>query len=203
MKVNVNEIKSVIAPYGVFKGYPATIIKLAGCNLRCKGCTDCRKSILGINKLMEEINTRHNKVVIFTGGEPLVQETIFEAVYELVGRGYKVLIESNGSIPLEETLYKRGFKYRINLRVPTTEEHSKNNLDILANLLSGDEVNFNIQDIKDYKFAKQIMRKYNTKATYVLTPIPELNDLVEDWAVEDELLNVKVDVQTERMMYYV
>lgn len=203
MKVNINEIKSVIAPYGVFKGYPATIIKLAGCNLRCKGCTDCRNSTLGINKLMEEINTRHNKVVIFTGGEPLVQETIFEAVYELVGRGYKVLIESNGSIPLEETLYKRGFKYRINLRVPTTEEHSKNNLDILANLLSGDEVNFNIQDIKDYKFAKQIMRKYNTKATYVLTPIPELNDLVEDWAVEDELLNVKVDVQTERMMYYV
>ena len=200
MKVNVNEIKSIIAPYGLYRGFPATYIKLAGCNLKCKGCTDCKNEVLGINKIMSEISQRHNKVIMFSGGEPLIQETIFEAVYELAGRGFKVVVETNGSILLDETLYKRSFNYRVNLRVPTTEQEKLNELKILANLHSGDEVNFNISDISDYEFAKKIMKKYNTNATYVLTPNPELeiSDLVEDWVVEDGLINVRLDIINKR-----
>lgn len=194
MKVNYESLESSIAPFGAYRGFPATIVKLTGCNLRCKGCVQQLGKKIGVSKLISEVNKSNNNVVIFTGGEPLLQEAIFQAIYELNGRGYKILVETNGSLFLEDEVGSRGFHYRVNLRVPNTKQEDKNKLDMLVNLKSGDEVCFKVNDIFDYEFAKDIIKKYNTNATYVLTPIPELGDLIADWVIEDRLYNVKLEI---------
>lgn len=100
----VQEIFYTIQGEGPFTGMPAVFVRLADCNLRCRFCdTDFtskrhRMSYDQVVKAVVAADDRHAPLVVFTGGEPLLQE-IGEVCATLIDvHHYKVQIETAGTV---------------------------------------------------------------------------------------------------------
>src|SRR5208337_1824697 len=94
-------------------GLPAFFIRLSGCNLRCRYCdttyayeggremevADLLKAALGC--LLQKIqNIQNTRLVLVTGGEPLLQEETLPLLAALADAGVEVCLETNGSRPI-------------------------------------------------------------------------------------------------------
>ncbi len=109
--IQLNEIFYSIQGEGAFTGTPAVFVRLAGCNLSCRFCdTDYSlKQLATIADIVDRVRKIGNgcAVVILTGGEPLAQSECLELIEALRVSGYRVHIESNGTIatPLEDDVW--------------------------------------------------------------------------------------------------
>jgi 7-carboxy-7-deazaguanine synthase len=87
---------------GLHTGIPATFIRFAGCNLSCSFC-DTKHSWkeatcdLSINEIFKFIRKKA-KFIVLTGGEPFMQPELPLLVEELLSCGYRVEIETNGTL---------------------------------------------------------------------------------------------------------
>lgn len=93
---------------GPFTGQPALFVRLAGCNLRCPLCdTDytSKRSVYEVTSLVQTIvNARKGfagDLIVITGGEPM-RQPIGPLCFALAHAGYRVQIETNGTIWREE-----------------------------------------------------------------------------------------------------
>ena len=97
----VHSIFSTIQGEGPFTGFPAIFIRLGGCNLQCPLCdTDYTSDIklMTPHQILEEVQRfRLYGLVVITGGEPLRQD-IETLVNVLLKAGFKVQIETNGTL---------------------------------------------------------------------------------------------------------
>lgn len=110
-RLSVHSIFNTIQGEGPFAGERAVFIRLAGCNLQCPLCdTDYTqgremRSIDSIVRTVRELAPDHrNYLVVITGGEPL-RQNIEKLLESLLFSGYKVQIETNG------TLFQEGLPY--------------------------------------------------------------------------------------------
>jgi len=105
--LDVHSIFHTIQGEGPYAGYPAVFVRLAGCNLQCPGCdTDYTSGRTGMSngKLARALDTYrsayHQPIVVITGGEPFRQPVaLARTVALLLNDGWKVQIESNGTLP--------------------------------------------------------------------------------------------------------
>lgn len=111
--MKVVEIFKSIDGEGKRTGQPATFVRLAGCNLRCSYCDT--KYSFDISQATEmRIDEIINKCVEFgyhnvtlTGGEPLMYKDSEFLIYALCRKGFRVNIETNGSIDLYDLIWER------------------------------------------------------------------------------------------------
>lgn len=100
----VHSIFDTIQGEGIFSGHPATFLRLIGCNIRCPSCdteyTNDPKQMTP-HEIVDEISskTAPNKLVVISGGEPL-RQNLYPTVSALICAGFKVQIETNGTLPL-------------------------------------------------------------------------------------------------------
>jgi 7-carboxy-7-deazaguanine synthase len=87
------------------QGSWCTIVRLQGCNLRCKWC-DTKESqsidsryMLSIDEVVDKCK---NPKVLLTGGEPLIQKDTLKLIDRLIESYHQVQVETNGSIFLPE-----------------------------------------------------------------------------------------------------
>lgn len=105
--LDVHSVFKTIQGEGPFSGQAATFFRLAGCNLSCPFCdtnyTEGR-AILDLDDAMKCIAALvvPNKLVVITGGEPF-RQTIGPFVKRLLDSGYRVQIETNGTV-YDETM---------------------------------------------------------------------------------------------------
>lgn len=116
----VQEVFPTIQGEGPLAGTPALFARLWGCNLRCRFCdTDFTTSewTPTLEELLADIDAKRGKsrVVVITGGEPMLQE-IGPLCHEIVCRfGLRVQIETAGTVwpasfddPVLRTLIEQG-----------------------------------------------------------------------------------------------
>lgn len=113
--VEVVSVFYTIQGEGPLAGTPAVFVRLAGCNKHCPDCdTDYTsgrvrwmpKNLVDEVKLASEHGPgdsycKRPAWVVLTGGEPL-RQNVGPLVRELIDAGYKVQIETNGTLFLED-----------------------------------------------------------------------------------------------------
>ncbi len=90
---------------GFYQGRAAYFIRLGGCDVGCVWC-DVKESwdatkhpLLEIEKLVENVQQTPAKLVVITGGEPLMHDLDF-LTQQLQQAGFETNIETSGSSPL-------------------------------------------------------------------------------------------------------
>lgn len=101
----VHSIFNTLQGEGPFCGWPATFVRLAGCNLQCAWC-DTEYTTRELMPVSSIAHKCMSSLVVVTGGEPL-RQNIVPLVRALAYRGRIVQIETNGTI-FDEELDKLG-----------------------------------------------------------------------------------------------
>lgn len=204
--LKVNEIFKSIQGESSYSGLPCIFIRLTGCNLRCVYC-DTEYAFyegkeLSVNQIMDAISPYEIKLAEITGGEPLLQDDVYPLMDALIEKGYKVLLETGGSLSIEKV---PGPVIKImDLKCPGSGEASKNNFKNLTLLTRNDEVKFVILDREDYLWSKETLHRHNIpqKASVIFSPVYDklsLKDLAE-WVLEDEL-PVRLQTQLHKIIW--
>ena len=204
--IKINEIYLSVQGESTHTGLPCIFIRLTGCNLRCSWCDTAyafhEGKNMSIDEILQKVENFGIHLVEITGGEPLMQDNVYTLMKRLIEKGYKVMLETGGSISLER-VPKDVIKI-MDLKCPGSGEQEKNNLDNLKLLAPHDEVKFVILDKKDYEWSRDIIKKYkiNETAHILLSPVfdkLELKEMVK-WILEDQL-PVRLQTQLHKIIW--
>lgn len=107
----VSEIVRTVQGEGYWTGMPCTLIRLAGCNLRCPFCDTKQTWDVGkarkvpLAALVTEVAKIHlaGDILLITGGEPTIQP-MTPLVSALCSLG-PVHLETNGTMPLDPATF--------------------------------------------------------------------------------------------------
>lgn len=204
--IKINEIYLSVQGESTHTGLPCIFIRLTGCNLRCSWCDTAyafhEGKNMSIDEILQKVENFGIHLVEITGGEPLMQDNVYTLMRRLIEKGYKVMLETGGSISLER-VPKDVIKI-MDLKCPGSGEQEKNNLDNLKLLTPHDEVKFVILDKKDYEWSRDIIKRYkiNETAHILLSPVfdkLELKEMVK-WILEDRL-PVRLQTQLHKIIW--
>ena len=204
--IKINEIYLSVQGESTHTGLPCIFIRLTGCNLRCSWCDTAyafhEGKNMSIDEILQKVESFGIHLVEITGGEPLMQDNVYTLMRRLIEKGYKVMLETGGSISLER-VPKDVIKI-MDLKCPGSGEQEKNNLDNLKLLTPHDEVKFVILDRKDYEWSRDIIEKFkiNETAHILLSPVfdkLELKEMVK-WILEDRL-PVRLQTQLHKIIW--
>ncbi len=100
----VCETFSSIQGEGLYAGMPFYFIRLSGCNLRCIYCDTSyaweRGEEISIDIIVKGWRESGLRYVLITGGEPLLQPSVYLLLESLIRAGARCFLETNGSINL-------------------------------------------------------------------------------------------------------
>ncbi|MBE2281015.1 MAG: radical SAM protein [Ignavibacteriaceae bacterium] len=189
--LKVNEIYFSIQGEGTAAGLPCVFIRLTWCNLRCTYCDSEYSFYEGKNmtfdEILEEVKKYNCELVELTGGEPLVQSKSIDFMKTLCDLGYKVLIETGGSLPVKNIDPR--VTVIMDLKCPSSGMAHKNRLENLQYLKKNDELKFVIGSLEDYEWCKKIIEKHNLTGKCEilfstvfgkLAPVDLVNKILED-----------------------
>lgn len=161
--LKVNEIYYSIQGESTKAGLPCVFIRLTYCNLRCTYC-DTEYAFyegkeLSLEEILSEVKKYNCKLVELTGGEPLMQSESLELMKLFCENGYEVLLETGGSLPIENI--DQRVKIIMDLKTPSSKMEKKNLYENIPFLKKSDEVKFVLGSRVDYEWAKTILAKYD------------------------------------------
>ena len=204
--LKVNEIYYSIQGESTFAGKPCVFVRLTYCNLRCSYC-DTEYAFyegeeMSIEEILNEVAKYDCKLVEITGGEPLVQKESIKLMKQLCDKGYRVLLETGGSLPIEKV--DKRIRIILDLKCPSSNMKGKNLYENIDHLKPLDEVKFVIGAREDYDWAKETIDKYEIdKKCEILfsTVFDQLEPLtLTNWILEDKL-NVRFQLQMHKFIW--
>lgn len=165
-KLKVSEIFFSIQGEGPFIGFPSFFVRLFGCNLNCWWCdTPYAKGNHNYQELKTsdifsfwEKNFNSIPFITITGGEPLLQESVYELIEEFLKQKCIVILETNGSLSLEKV--PREVIKVMDIKTPSSKMEKYNFYENLRFLSLKDAVKFVIKDREDFEFALNMVEKF-------------------------------------------
>ncbi len=209
IKLDVSEIFYSIQGESTWAGVPTVFIRLAGCNLNCAWCdtTYAQKpngNYYTIEELQNIVSNYGVKVVEVTGGEPMLQPGTPVLMKVLLENGYRVLLETNGSVSLKNT--PPGVVKIMDIKCPSSGMEDRilwENLKYLNPF--NDEIKFVIADKTDYDYAVAIIQEKDLhKYCRAILFSPILDRLppgkLAHWILNDKL-NVRLQLQLHKVIW--
>jgi len=204
--LKINEIYASIQGESSHTGLPCVFIRLTGCNLRCSWCDTAYAFYDGKNLTVEEtlqkVETFGLPLVEITGGEPLLQEDVYPLMEALLKKGYRVMLETSGALPIDK-VPEKVIKI-LDIKCPGSGEEKKNHLENLKFLSPHDEVKFVLLDRADYEWSRNMLRKYDMVPSkqVLFSPVYDklnLKDLSQ-WILKDRLA-VRLQTQLHKVIW--
>src|SRR5205085_7276083 len=102
--LTVNEIFHSIQGESTRAGQPCVFVRLTACDLRCSWCDtpyafhEGRK--MSIDEVVAAVGGYGCELVEITGGEPLLQEDVYDLMERLLARHGTVMLETEGHRPI-------------------------------------------------------------------------------------------------------
>lgn len=204
--MKVCEIFRGIQGESTYAGVPCIFLRLTGCNLRCLYCDTAYAYEDGVELSEDEIAGRVAgygiRTVEITGGEPLMQEGARQLIKRLLDSGYKVLLETNGS--MEVAGVDRRAVIILDIKTPGSGMSEHNLLSNLSHLKTGDEVKFVITGRGDYEWAREFIAAYSLADKCSVLFSPAFGSLdpqqLAGWILE-ERLDVRLNLQLQKYIY--
>jgi 7-carboxy-7-deazaguanine synthase len=210
MLLKVTEIFLTVQGEGSRAGLPCTLVRLCGCNLRCRWCdtryawTEGRE--MEMEEVLGEVRRLKCKRVELTGGEPLLQRGAGELMGRLCDEGCEVLLETNGTLDIA------GVDERVarimDIKCPSSGCDGAMRWENVPLLAPRDEVKFVLADRADYDYARAVIGRHGLaqKCRLLLSPLiaggeAELppSRLVE-WMLEDGL-DARLNLQLHKIIW--
>ncbi len=166
--MKVCEIFRSIEGEGLRTGLPAVFIRLHGCNLRCSYC-DSMYAVEGsdykqmsVTQILDAIKEYSGIThVTLTGGEPLIHQDVEELLRQLSGNGYRVNIETNGTVPCK--WHFPGLFYTMDWKCKSSGMTAKMKMENLETLGSNDVLKFVVGTIEDLKETENVVKSLAEK----------------------------------------
>jgi 7-carboxy-7-deazaguanine synthase len=161
--LTINEIFYSIQGESTRAGQPCLFVRLTACDLRCSWCDtpyafhEGRR--MSVADVMAEADRYESPLVEITGGEPLLQEEVYDLMDRLLAGGRTVLLETGGHRPIDRVPAE--VVKIVDVKCPASGEAAKNYWPNLDRLSPHDEVKFVIQDRADYDFARDVVSRHD------------------------------------------
>ena len=192
--LTVNEIFYSIQGESTYAGRPCVFVRLTACDLRCSWCDtpyafdEGRKQT--VDDVMAEVERHGCQLVEITGGEPLLQEDVYELMNRLLAQGRTVMLETGGHRPIDRV--PSAVVKIVDVKCPGSGESDRNDWRNLERLSPHDEVKFVVKDRADYEFARDVIRGRTLAsrcAAILISPVHGETDvrMLSEWMLADHL----------------
>ena len=204
--LRVTEIFASIQGETSYVGLPFVFVRLTGCNLRCRYCDTAYAYEGGeeipLREVVDRVEAFGIPRVAVTGGEPLLQPEAYDLAAAFLDRGFAVLVETNGTVPLGR-LDPRAVKI-MDVKCPGSGEDGKMLWENFSALTPKDEVKFVIASEEDYRYAKEIVARHCARAPFTVLFSPAFGLLAPDrlagWMVGDRL-DARFQLQLHKLVW--
>jgi len=205
--LTVNEIFYSIQGESTRAGRPCVFVRLTACDLRCSWCDtpyafhEGRK--MSIEDVVAAVGRYGCELVEITGGEPLLQEDVYELMDRLLAADGTVMLETGGHRPI--TRVPRAVVKIVDIKCPGSGESDKNDWTNLDRLAPHDEVKFVIADRADYEFAREAVARHqlvSRTAAVLFSPVHGVlaPKALSEWILEDRL-PVRLQLQLHKFIW--
>ena len=212
--LNISELFYSIQGESTYAGLPCVFIRLSGCNLRCHYC-DARytyeeaHAAMALDVILSFVDGYPGALVEITGGEPLLQENVFPLMAELVARNRTVLLETNGSLPIDTVAPE----VIVVMDIKTPDSGSADSLaggNIAAararnkNIPGSCEIKFVLTGRDDYTWARDLVNQHALNASGPALFSPAKGQLspadLAAWILQDQLA-VRLQLQLHTLIW--
>lgn len=202
----INEIFFSIQGESTRTGLPCIFVRLTSCDLRCAWCDTAyafnEGTEMNIDEILIKVGDYDCRLVEVTGGEPLLQANVHQLMKCLCDRRYDVMIETGGHRDISNIDPR--VKRIMDIKCPGSLMEKRNRWENIDALTTQDEVKFVIADETDYKWAKELMRKYNLteRCTILMSPVfgKIENRILAEWILRDRL-HVQFQLQMHKYIW--
>jgi 7-carboxy-7-deazaguanine synthase len=192
--LTINEIFYSIQGESTYAGRPCVFVRLTACDLRCSWCDtpyafdEGRKQT--VDEVVAEVERHDCQLVEITGGEPLLQEDVYELMDRLLSQGRTVMLETGGHRPIDRV--PSAVVKIVDVKCPGSGESGKNDWRNLDRLSPHDEIKFVVKDRADYEFARDVIRRRTLAsrcAAILISPVHGETDvrMLSEWILADRL----------------
>lgn len=205
-RLRITEIFHSIQGEADSVGWPTVFVRLTGCPLRCQYC-DTAYAFQGgewasIETVLRRVAEYAPRYVTVTGGEPLAQRNCPTLLKHLCDAGYRVSIETGGSLPIGD-IDTRVIRV-MDLKTPGSGECQQNLYANIPCLRKLDQVKFVICHREDYEWSRQMLQehKLSEKCQVLFSPSHEQLKAVDlaDWILADRL-PVRLQLQIHKYLW--
>jgi 7-carboxy-7-deazaguanine synthase len=202
--LRVTEIFRSIQGESSHAGRPCAFVRLTGCPMRCVWCDSEYTFTGGVSMTIEDVLAQVRafgcRLVEVTGGEPLAQREAFDLIARLCDEDFEVLIETGGYISTEGVDARA--KIILDVKCPASGEAECNHWQNLERLrANGDEVKFVVADENDWKYAREVIERYELERrahAILISPVWDRIDLQE---LADLVAASGMDVRLQLQMH--
>ncbi len=198
---------------GPHAGETALFIRFKGCNLCCSYCDtrwacndNAEAVVMSAEELVDIAKKSGVKNITLTGGEPLQQKNIHELTDKLIACGFRVEIETNGSVPLK-SLSGRKLRpvFTMDYKLPSSGMEKYMDVDNFSCLQEHDTVKLVSGSRKDLVRAAEIIDKFELtdKCHVYISPVfgkIEPSEIVE-FMTERKMNLVRLQLQLHKFIW--
>ena len=204
--MRITEIYASVQGETQYAGLPCTLIRTTGCDLRCTYC-DTTYSFYGgkdmsLDEILAEAQRLGPRLVLLTGGEPMLQREIVALSELLLASGFAVMIETGGAHPVD--VLPEAVAKIVDVKTPSSGESHRMHPRALEPLGQRDAVKFVLGSERDYEWARDFIavRGLSQKTQVLLAPVHgqvDPRELVQ-WMLRDRL-DVRLNLQLHKYIW--